>query len=467
MLAARIIRPESKLATTRSWKTTTLPEELGLEETDEEDVHAAMDWLLERQERVEKMLAERHLKAGDLVLYDVTSTYFEGNCCPIARRGHNRDKKKGKLQVVFGVLSTEEGCPVAVQVFPGNTGDPRTLAAQVQRLRDDFGLERVTIVGDRGMITSARIRVDLKGVDGLSWITALRAPQIQKMREVGTIQLELLDERDLAEVEDPAYQGERLIVCRNPYLAEERKQKREELLQSTEKHLAKIAASVQAGKIEDRAEIGLRVGRVIGRFKVGRLFGLQIADKVFRFWRNEERIEREAALDGFHVIRTNVPKSELSAWGAVRAYKRLSKVERAFRSMKTVDLKVRPVFHWTENRVRAHIFLCLLAHYIEWHMQSAWAPLLSQDEELVGVNAPRSLVKPAIRSEAGKWKDSTKKTLDGRPAHSFRTLLCDLESIARNRMCSAKAESATFELLTQPTADQAKAFQLLGIRLPA
>jgi transposase len=467
MIAARILRPESKLATTRSWKATTLPEELGVEDTDEEDLYAAMDWLLARQARVERALAKRHLKARDLTLYDVTSTYFEGTHCPIAKRGHNRDGKKDKLQVVFGILSSDDGCPVAVQVFEGNTGDPKTLGVQVRRLRDDFGLQRVTIVGDRGMITSARIREDLKGLDGVSWITALRAPQIQKMREAGTIQLELFDERDLAEVRDPAYPGERLIVCRNPLLAAERKQKRESLLESTEKELGKVVASIQAGRLEGRTKIGLRVGKVIGRFKVGKLFRLEIGEKIFRFRRNEERIEREAALDGFYVIRTSVPKATLSAQQAVRAYKRLSKVERAFRSMKTVDLQVRPVFHWSENRVRAHIFLCMLAYYVEWHMQKAWAPLLFQDEEIVAVNARRCPVKPARRSELGLWKDSTKTTLDGRPVHSFQTLLCDLGTIARNRMCSAQSESATFNLLTQPTSDQSKAFELLGVRLPA
>ena len=465
MITARILRPESKLATTRSWKSTTIPEELGLPDTNENDLYAAMDWLLERQSRIEKALAERHFKQGDLALYDVTSTYFEGKCCPIAKRGHNRDGKKDKLQVVFGLLSSVVGCPVGVQVFAGNTGDPKTLASQTRKLREDFGLSRVIVVGDRGMITSARIREDLKGIEGLDWITALRAPQIQKMREAGTIQLEIFDERDLAEVEDPAYPGERLIVCRNPLLAQERRAKREDLLQATEKHLEKIVTSVKSGKLKDRTQIGLRVGKVIGRFKVGKLLRLVIGDKRFSFRRNEERIEREAVLDGFYVIRTSVPKSRLSAPAAVRAYKRLSKIERAFRSMKTVDLEVRPVFHWTPDRVRAHIFLCMLAYYVQWHMQKAWAPLLFHDEMVDEVNPYRSPVKPALRSDAAKWKDSSKRTLAGDPVHSFQTLLCDLGTIVQTRMCSATSKDATFDLLTEPTPQQREAFNLLGVRL--
>jgi transposase len=467
MIAARILRPESKLATTRSWSASTLPQELDIEGADENELYAAMDWIFERQPRIEKALAARNLRDSALALYDVTSTYFEGKRCPLAKRGHNRDGKRGKLQVVFGLLSNQDGCPVAVQVFDGNTGDPKTVASQIRKLRDDFGLLRVTLVGDRGMVTTARIRDDLKGLEGVSWITALRAPQIQKMREVGTIQLELFDERDLAEVTDPAYPGERLIVCRNPLLAGERKMKREELMQATEAKLEQIAARVLAGKLRDRAKIGLAVGRVIGRFKVGKLFSLEIAQNTFRYARNLARIEQESALDGFYVIRTSVPRAELSAPAAVRAYKRLSKIERAFRSIKTVDLRVRPVFHWTENRVRAHIFICMLAYYVEWHMQRAWAPLLFTDEEVDAVNARRSPVKPAIRSAAGRWKDSTKTALDGLPVHSFRTLLADLESVARNRMCSTTSKGEAFNLLTQPTARQAEAFRLLGVRVPA
>jgi transposase len=466
MIAARILRPQSKLATTRSWNTTTIAEELGIEGATEDDLYGAMDWLLGRQGRVEKALAARHLKDGELTLYDVTSTYFEGHCCPIAMRGHSRDGKKDKLQVVFGLLSNADGCPVAVEVFPGNTGDPKTLPSQVNKLRKEFGLSRITIVGDRGMITSARIRDDLKGLEGVQWITALRAPQIQKMREVGTIQLELFDDQDLAEVEDPAYPGERLIVCRNPFLAQERRQKREDLLKATEERLAKIARSVTSGRLKIRAAIGLRVGKVIGRFKVGKLFSLEIKEKGFRFWRNKDRIEQEATLDGFYVIRTNVPKATLSAPNTVRAYKGLSKIERAFRNMKTTHLDVRPIFHWTENRVRSHIFLCMLAYYVQWHMEKAWKPLLFHDEELEAVNAsPKSPVTPARRSLSAQWKDATKCTLAGDPVHSLRTLLADLGTIARNRVCSPRSEDAIFDLVTQPTSHQSEAFKLLDVRL--
>jgi transposase len=467
MIAARILRPHSKLATTRSWKATTIPESLGLENASEDDLYKAMDWLLERQRKVEVELARRHLKEGALTLYDMTSTYFEGRCCPLARRGHNRDGKKDKLQVNFGLLSNEEGCPVSVKVFEGNTSDPKTLAGQVKQVREDFNLSSVTIVGDRGMITTARIREDLKGLEGVEWITALRAPQIQKLRETGTIQLEFFDERDLAEVKDPAYPNERLIVCRNPFLTEERRRKREELLVATEKSLAKIVASVEKGRLKGREKIALRVGKEIGRFKVGKLFELKIDEKAFHFSRNEKRIEREAALEGFYVIRTSVPKSKLSAQAAVRAYKGLAKIERAFRSMKTVDLEVRPVFHWAERRVRAHIFLCMLAYYVQWHMQEALKPLLFFDEEIEEANRRKSPVAPARRSASAEWKDSTKRTLAAKPAHSFRTLLEDLGTIARNSVRSKLAQGASFTLLTEPTPEQREAFRLLGVTLSA
>lgn len=467
MIVARIIRPHSKLATTRSWKTTSIPECLGLEETNEDDLYKALDWLLTRQGNVEVEFARRHLKEGKLTLYDTTSTYLEGRCCPLARLGHNRDGRKDKLQVNFGLLSNEDGCPVSVRVFAGNTSDPKTLSAQVKQIRGDFDLSSVTIVGDRGMITTARIREDLKGQEGVDWITALRAPQIQKLREAGTIQLELFDERDLAEVRDPAFPNERLIVCRNPFLTEERRRKREELLVATEKSLAKIAVSVEKGRLKGREEIALRVGKELGRFKVGKHFELKIAEKSFRYSRNTKRIEREAALDGFYVIRTNVPKAKLSAHAAVRAYKNLSKIERAFRSMKTIDLEVRPVFHWAEKRVRAHIFLCMLAYYVQWHMQMALKPLLFFDEEIDEVNRRKSPVTPAARSESAERKDSTKRTVAGKPAHSFRTLLEDLGTIARNRVRSKLAQGASFNLLTEPTSEQREVFRLLGVSLSA
>jgi hypothetical protein len=464
MIAARIIDPRSKLATTRAWKTTTLPAELGIEGSDENDLYAAMDWLLGRQKHVEAELARRHLKDGALTFYDVTSTYFEGRCCPIAKLGHNRDGKKGKLQVVFGLLTNSEGCPVSVEVFQGNTADPKTLKAQITKARERFSLERVTLIGDRGMITSARIRDDLKGVEGVGWITALRAPQIQKLRKAGTIQLEIFDQRDLAEVEDPDYPGERLIVCRNPLMAEERKRKREELMQATERELKKVAESVRSGRLKDRTKIGLRVGRVIGRFKVGKLFRVTIDHGKFSFRRNQERIRTEAELDGFYVIRTSLPKRQLKAKEAVSAYKGLSRVERAFRCIKTFDLAVRPVFHWSEKRVKAHIFLCMLAYYVEWHMQNALAPMLFIDEG-IGRLPRRSPVAPAQRSESAKWKDETKLTLDGRPVHSFRTLLQDLGSIACNKVSTPHAAKVKFDMLTEPTRDQRHVFKLLGVSL--
>jgi transposase len=334
-------------------------------------------------------------------------------------------------------------------------------------VREGFNLASLTFVGDRGMITTARIREDLKGLEGVEWITALRAPQIQKLREAGTIQLELFDERDLAEVKDPAYPDERLIVCRNPFLTEERRRKREELLAATEKQLSKIASSVKSGRLKGRAAIALRVGKVIGRFKVGKLLRLEIEESAFRFSRNEKRIEREAALDGFYVIRTSVPRSRLSTRAAVGAYKGLAKIERAFRSMKTVDLEVRPVFHWAERRVRAHIFLCMLAYYIQWHMQEALKPLLFFDEELEEIKRRKSPVAPAERSLSAEWKDTTKRTLAAKPVHSFRTLLEDLGTIAQSTVRSKQAAPATFQMLTEPTPEQREAFRLLGVTLSA
>lgn len=463
MIAARIIDPRSKLGTTRSWSTTTLPAELGVEGSDEDDLYEAMDWLLKRQNAVEAKLAARHFEKGCLVLYDVTSTYFEGACCPLAKRGHNRDGKKGKRQIVFGLLTDQSGRPVSVEVFEGNTSDPKTFTRQVEKVRDRFDLERVTFVGDRGMITSARIRDDLKGLKGVSWISALRAPQIQQLRKEGTIQLEVFDEQDLAEVQHPDYPDERLVVCRNPLLSEERKRKRAELMQATEQLLEKIKTSVKSGRLKDRAKIGLRAGKVIGRYKVGKLFKLRIGEGSFSFRRNPERIEKEAELDGFYVIRTSVPRRTLGAAAAVEAYKDLSKVERAFRCIKTVDLHVRPVFHWTPDRVRAHVFICMLAYYVEWHMRQVLAPVLFMDEELEA-RTRSSPVAPAERSESAKWKDETKRTLDGQPAHSFQTLLGDLATITRNTVCASPDDKeSTFELVTEPSPQQRHVFELLGV----
>lgn len=470
MIVARVLEPASKLATARELRaetlTSTLGELLELGSVDEDELYEAMDWLLERQARIEDRLAERHLSEATLALYDVTSTYFEGRCCPLARFGHSRDGKPHKLQIVFGLLTNADGCPVAVEVFEGNTADPRTLAPQLEKIRERFGLKRLIIVGDRGMITTARIREDLQGSSGLDWITALRAPAIAKLVEAGSLQLGLFDERDLAEISDPAYPSERLVVCRNRLLAEERTRKRLELLEATERELAKVVAATtrRRNPLHGQARIGLRVGKVLGRFKMQKHFRLTIEDTTFRYERNQERIDREAALDGIYVIRTSVPREVLSSEEAVRYYKRLSVVERAFRSLKTVDLKVRPIHHRLGDRVRAHVFLCMLAYYVEWHMRARWAPILFDDDDKAQAEAQRpSVVAPAQRSPRAQRKARTKKTDDGQPVHSFQTLLQDLATVAKNRVRSKSVGGATFEIMTTPTQLQQHAFDLLDV----
>jgi hypothetical protein len=462
MIAARVLDPRSKLATTRAWTQSTLADELHVSDADEDELYAAMDWLLERQERIEKGLAKRHLSDGTLVLYDLTSTYFEGHSCPLAKLGYSRDGKRGLAQIVFGLLTDSRGCPVAVEVFAGNTGDPSTVANQVQKLRKRFGLKAVIVVGDRGMLTAARLREDLVPA-GLSWITALRAPAIDALRTAGSLQLSLFDDKDLGEITDPAYPGERLIVCRNPLLAEERSRKRDDLLASTERDLGRIRAQVDAGKLRGEKAIGLRVGRVIDRFKMAKHFVLHIGPSSFRFERNQEQIAQEAALDGFYVLRTNVTKTQLDTAAVVQSYKALSQVERAFRSIKTVDLHVRPIHHRTEARVRAHVFLCMLAFYVQWHMQQAWAPMLFADELPPGRKG-KSPVSPAQRSAAAEEKALTKRRPDGQPVHSFRTLLGELSTIARNRVRPVGADdTAAFELNTIPTPLQREALDRLGL----
>jgi transposase len=462
MIAARVLDPRSKLATTRSWTQSTLADELGVGDADEDELYAAMDWLLERQERIENSLAKRHLADGSLVLYDLTSTYFEGHCCPLAKLGYSRDSKRGLAQIVFGLLTDARGCPIAVEVFAGNTGDPSTVSSQVQKLRKRFGLHSVVMIGDRGMLTAARIRDDLAPAE-LSWITALRAPAIEALRTAGSLQLSLFDEKDLGEITDPAYPGERLIVCRNPLLAEERSRKRNELLACTERDLERVRAQVEAGKLQAEKAIGLRVGRVIDRFKMAKHFVLHIGAGSFRFERNQEQIAHEAALDGFYVLRTNVAETQLDTAAVVRSYKSLSQVERAFRSIKTMDLHVRPIHHRTEARVRAHVFLCMLAFYVQWHMQHAWAPMLFTDELPPGRKGA-SPVSPAQRSAAAEDKAQTKRRPDGQPVHSFRTLLAELATIARNRVRPVGADdSATFDMNTIPTPLQREALDRLGI----
>ena len=470
MIVARVAEPDSKLATARGLRAESLTSSLGhlldLERADEDDLYEAMDWLLPRQEAIERALVRRHLCNGTLALYDVTSTYFEGRTCPLARRGHNRDGKKDKLQIVVGLLCEPGGRPVAVRVFPGNTGDPKTLAPQIAALREKFGLTRLVLIGDRGMITDARIEEDLRSTPGLDWITALRAPAIRQLVEQEALQLSLFDERDLAEVASPEYPGERLVACLNPLLREERARKREELLQATERALRKVAEATQRSRrpLRSQANIALRVGKVVGRFKMAKHFRLEISDTSLRYERDTDKIQQEAALDGIYVIRTSVPAGALPAEETVRWYKRLAQVERAFRSLKTVDLHVRPIGHRAADRVRAHVFLCMLAYYVEWHMRDALAPMLFDDDDPDTGEASRgSVVQPAQRSPRAKAKARTKRTADGQPVHSFRTLLEDLRTICLNRVRLLRAEGAEFDRITTPTPLQQRAFSLLHV----
>lgn len=470
MLVHRLLAPGSKLATARglaeATRTTTLSLALKLPKVDEDDLYAALDWLLARQGAIEQALARRHLQAGQLVLYDVTSTYFEGRRCPLAKRGHSRDGKRDTLQIVFGVLTNAAGCPVAVEVFDGNTGDPKTLTAVLTKVRQRFGLERLILVGARGMLTAARIREELAGVEGLAWITALRAPAIQALVHSGALQLSLFDQQDLAEIAHPDYPGERLIVCKNPLLAADRARKRLELLAATERDLAGIATAIQRGKrpLRGAAAIGLRVGKVLGRYKVGKHFTIAITDRALDYPRDAAAIAAEAALDGLYVIRTNVPTGGMLASETVRAYKRLAEVERTFRSLKTVDLHVRPIHHRTADRVRAHVFLCLLAYYVEWHMRQALKPLLFDDDDPAAAAALRaSVVAPAQRSPRAKAKAATKRTEDGWPVHSFQTLLADLATLTQNQVRPLGADGVTLDILTTPTPLQQRAFELLGV----
>jgi len=462
LIAARVLSPHTKLATTRWWQTTTLAEEYGVEAADEDDLYAAMDWLLERQGGIERKLAARHLGEGSLALYDLSSSYFEGTHCPLGKIGHNRDGKKNKLQVNYGLLSTRTGCPVAVSVYEGNTADAKTLMPQVVKLREDFGLEHLVLVGDRGMISHKAIG-ELRELEGLAWITALKSSQIRSLVETEALQLGLFDERNLFELAHPDYPGERLIACRNDQLGKLRGHKRQSLLEATHKELEKVRSRVKRGALKGQAVIALRVGRVLNKYKVGKHFALQISDTRLDFSRREDQIAAEAALDGLYVIRTGVPKKQMSAADAVRNYKSLAQVERAFRSLKTIDLKVRPIHHWLEGRVRAHIFLCMLAYYVEWHLREAWRELLFADEDQAA-KAHRDPVAPAKRSAAAQEKASTHTHVNGAPVHSFRTLLEELATLVRNtcRMLGAAAQLATFESLTTPSSLQRRAFDLIN-----
>jgi hypothetical protein len=472
VLAARILEPRSKLATARGLGTEALESSLGevlhLTDADEDEIYAAMDWALLRQESVETELARRHLEDGSLVLYDVSSTYFEGRRCPLARLGHSRDGKKDKLQIVVGLLCDGEGRPVAVEVFPGNTGDPKTLAPQVKKLRQRFGIAHLILVGDRGLLTHARIEEDLRAAQGIEWVTALRAPAIRALVARGELQLSLFDEKDLGEIQSPHFPGERLVVCRNPLLAEERARKRVDLLAASARALGEIAAATARKRkpLRGSAEIGLRTGRVLNRFKMGKHFRVEITDTSLAFSRREDTIAREAALDGIYIVRTSVPAERLATDEVVRTYKRLSQVERAFRSLKTVDLKIRPIHHWLERRVRSHVFLCMLAYYVEWHMRQALAPLLFDDEDPAAGQALRdSVVAPARRSPAADAKAQTRRTEDGLPVHSFQGLLRDLATVARNRVRPRIQGVPDFVKLTTPTPLQQRALDLLGVHL--
>ena len=467
MVVARVLSPDSKLATARGLGEesafSALSDAIGLEAVSPDSLYRALDWLLERQPAIEARLAAKHLSEGTLLLYDVTSTYLEGRHCPLAAHGYSRDGKPGKMQLVFGLLTTPEGCPVAVEVFSGNTADPATLASAVEKARERFGLRHVVWVADRGLLTNARIEAELQPDADFDWITALRAPAVQALYEEGVLQLSLFDQHDLAEIRSSAFPGERLVACRNPLLGEERARKREALLESTEKELEKIRKAVarERNPLRGREKIGVRVGGVLGRFKMAKHFRIEITDTAFGFERDPERIEDEAKLDGIYVIRTSVPKEEMTPEVAVLAYKSLSQVERAFRSAKT-DLDVRPLHHHTEPRVRAHVFLCMLAYYVEWHLRRSLAPLLFQDHDRPAAAEQRaSVVAKAGISPAVKRKKARRKTDDGLPVHSFVTLLADLATATRTRLRVGEHAVTKLALLTPL---QERAFQLLEVR---
>jgi transposase len=471
MMVDRLIAPRSKLGFVRAVDAETAASSLGavmrLGKVNEREPYEALDWLLERQERIENGLARRHLQDGVLVLYDVTSSYFEGRCCPLARYGYSRDHRGDRPQIVYGLLCTREGLPIAVEVFDGSTGDPTTLRSQVEKLKDRFGVSRVVVVGDRGMITSARICEDIEPA-GLDWISCLRAPAIQALAaENGPLQLSLFDERDLAEISAPEmFPGERLIVCRNPELAAERARKREALLAATERELSRVQAQVQRkhSPLRGAAEIGIAVGAVLDTRKMAKHFAVEIRDSLLSWRRRTDAIEDEARLDGIYVIRTSMPAEHLDAAETVQAYKDLSRVERAFRSLKTVDLEIRPIRHWTAPRVRAHVFLCMLAYYVEWHLREALAPLLFHDTEIEAARAERSSpVAKTEPSEAVKAKKATKRSADGHPVMSFTDLLAHLGTLVRNTMRMPHHTKHSFTLHSAPTPLQDAAFKLLNI----
>ena len=462
MVASRIICPSTKLATTRMWHTSTLAQEFGVQDATEDDLYAAMDWLLAGQDRIQKKLAARHLNEDSLVLYDLSSSYFEGSHCPLAKLGYSRDRKRGTLQVNYGLLTDERGCPVAISVHEGNTSDSITFMPEVGRLRGEFGIKRMVMVGDRGMISQKAI--DEMSQDGdVAWVTALRSSSIRTLVEQRHLQLGLFDESNLLEISSPDFPGERLVACRNPELAKMRGHTRDDLLLATETSLQKIKVRVDAGKLLGKDKIGVAVGRVVNQYKVAKHFELTITDHSFTFWRIANSIAAEAALDGLYIIRTSVTSQRMDAATCVRTYKSLAQVERAFRSIKTMDLKVRPIHHHLEGRVRAHIFLCMLAYYVEWHMREAWRELMFADEDQAA-KLVRDPVAPAKRSNAAMKKVHSRTLEDGTPAHSYATLMKDLETVVRNTCRTPKSagDAPSFQITTTPTDKQKRALELIG-----
>jgi transposase len=473
MIVGRIIAPGSKLSLARGLGAETCISSLGhvldIDDADQDELYGAMDWLLKRQSAIEKKLVERHLKGGSLVFYDVTSAHLEGRHCPLGAYGHPHGGPKGKLQINFGVLCDEEGRPTAVEVFEGNVGDPTTFTAQVVKMRERFGLERIVYVGDRGMITSARIREDLWDEHGIDWITALRADQIRPLIKDGAFQPSLFDQINLAEIEGKDYPRERLIVCRNPALAEERTRKRQELLDRTEEAFAEIAKATQRSNrpLRGKDKIALRVGKVRGRFKMSKHFEISITEEGFTYKRDQKKISEEAKLDGFYVVRTSVCRDKMEPEEVVRSYKHLSRVEQAFRMMKSIDLKVRPIFHHLEDRVRAHVFLCMLAYYVDWHMRAALAPILFEEDDPEAAEAQRAdVVSKAQKSPSAQAKASSKRTEDGLPVHSFPDLLKHLSTLAisEHRPTIKGITDQTFLKLSELNPLQTRAFDLLGVR---
>ena len=467
MAVAQVIAPDSKLAIARGLRDATaassLGEVLGVGSCDEDDLHEAMDYLRSRQQAIEDGLAARHLADGTLVLYDVSSAAFEGRTCPLGAVGHPKDGVRGRLQIVYGLLTSKDGVPVAIEVFTGNTGDPKTVASQVTKVKDRFGISRVVLVGDRGMLTAARLREDV-APQGLGWITALRAPQIKKLARAGDLQLSLFDVQDLAEITSPDFPGERLVACKNPFLEAERARKRASLLAATEADLDKIAAACARARAPLRGQdkIALRVDRVLNRRKVGKHFTIDIGQDRFSYHRNQDSITAEAQLDGIYVLRTSVQASDLGSGEVVASYKALAQVERAFRAFNT-DLDIRPIRHRTEDRVRAHVFLRMLSYYITWHMQARLAPVLFTDDDKPATTARPSPVAPAARSPKALAKAATKHTPGDQPVHSFGSLLADLATVCLNTIAPADPALTGFRLVTTPTAVQRQAFELLGV----